>query len=194
MRAAEIARKTNETDIRVKINLDGTGKYKISTPNHFLNHMLELFSKHSFIDLEIIATGDVNIDFHHTVEDIGICLGQAFNHALGTKEKINRYGFFILPMDESLACVAIDICNRSHFSLTGNFSSFETGDFDIELLKEFLQKFTDNSKITLHIDLLKSSNLHHSIEAIFKCMAKAINMAISINPKIERAMSTKGVL
>lgn len=194
MRESEIIRKTNETNIKVRLNLDGVGNYKISTPLSFFNHMMELFAKHSFIDIYIEAEGDVDVDYHHTIEDIGICLGQAFNKALGTKEKINRYGFFILPMDESLAQTAVDISNRAYLSITGEFPSFETGDFDIELLKEFLNKFVLNANITLHIDLLKSSNLHHSIESIFKCLAKSINQAISENAKITGVLSTKGTL
>lgn len=194
MREAVIQRETSETKIKIKINLDGTGTYKISTPNAFFNHMMELFSKHSFIDLEIEASGDIEIDFHHTIEDIGICLGTAFNKALGTKEKINRYGFFILPMDESLVRTSVDISNRPSLSFTGEFSSFKTGGFDIELLKEFLNKFVLNAKITLHIDLLKSSNLHHAIEGIFKSLAKSINQAVSENPGINGVLSTKGIL
>jgi imidazoleglycerol-phosphate dehydratase len=194
MRIAEIKRKTTETDIFVKLNLDGKGNYKIDTPVKFLNHMLELFSKHSFIDLEISATGDTEIDYHHTVEDIAICLGQAFEKALGDKIKINRFGFFLLPMDESLVRTAIDINNRPHLSLTGDFSSFKTGGFDIELLKEFFHKLVLNGKFTLHIDVLKTSNLHHAIEAIYKSFAKSLSSAVSINSDIEGVLSTKGVI
>lgn len=194
MRVSEIKRKTTETDIYVKLNLDGKGNYKINTPVNFLNHMLELWSKHSFVDLEIDAKGDIEIDYHHTVEDIAICFGQAIANALGNKKSINRFGFFVMPMDESLVRTSIDINNRPHLSLTGDFSSFKTGGFDIELLKEFFSKLVLNGKFTLHIDVLKTSNLHHAIEAVFKSFAKTFAAAVSINTNIEGVLSTKGVI
>jgi imidazoleglycerol-phosphate dehydratase len=193
-RISQVKRKTTETDVTLKINLDGSGKYSIKTPVPFLTHMLELFSKHGLFDLEIIASGDVEIDFHHTVEDIGICLGEAFNKALGKKEKIKRYGEAKVPMDEALAQITLDISGRPH--LTCNIPQIEdkVGHFDTELVEEFFQAFVNNSGITLHINLISGKNSHHIIEAVFKAFARALDAATLLDPRVSGIPSTKGAL
>jgi imidazoleglycerol-phosphate dehydratase len=193
-RISQVKRKTTETDVTLKINLDGSGKYSIKTPVPFLTHMLELFSKHGLFDLEIIASGDVEIDFHHTVEDIGICLGEAFNKALGKKEKIKRYGEAKVPMDEALAQITLDISGRPH--LTCNIPQIEdkVGQFDTELVEEFFRAFVNNSGITLHINLISGKNSHHIIEAVFKAFARALDTATLLDPRVSGIPSTKGAL
>jgi imidazoleglycerol-phosphate dehydratase len=193
-RISQVKRKTTETDVTLKINLDGSGKYSIKTPVPFLTHMLELFSKHGLFDLEIIASGDVEIDFHHTVEDIGICLGEAFNKALGKKEKIKRYGEAKVPMDEALAQITLDISGRPH--LTCNIPQIEDkiGQFDTELVEEFFQAFVNNSGMTLHINLISGKNSHHVIEAVFKAFARALDAATLLDPRVSGIPSTKGAL
>ncbi len=193
-RISQVKRKTTETDVTLKINLDGSGKYSIKTPVPFLTHMLELFSKHGLFDLEIIASGDVEIDFHHTVEDIGICLGEAFNKALGKKEKIKRYGEAKVPMDEALAQITLDISGRPH--LTCNIPQIEdkVGHFDTELVEEFFQAFVNNSGMTLHINLISGKNSHHIIEAVFKAFARALDAATLLDPRVSGIPSTKGAL
>lgn len=193
-RISQVKRKTTETDVTLKINIDGSGKYSIKTPVPFLTHMLELFSKHGLFDLEIIASGDVEIDFHHTVEDIGICLGEAFNKALGKKEKIKRYGEAKVPMDEALAQITLDISGRPH--LTCNIPQIEdkVGHFDTELVEEFFQAFVNNSGMTLHINLISGKNSHHIIEAVFKAFARALDAATLLDPRVSGIPSTKGAL
>ena len=193
-RISQVKRKTTETDVTLKINIDGSGKYSIKTPVPFLTHMLELFSKHGLFDLEIIASGDVEIDFHHTVEDIGICLGEAFNKALGKKEKIKRYGEAKVPMDEALALITLDISGRPH--LTCNIPQIEdkVGQFDTELVEEFFQAFVNNSGMTLHINLISGKNSHHIIEAVFKAFARALDAATLLDPRVSGIPSTKGAL
>ena len=193
-RISQVKRKTTETDVTLKINIDGSGKYSIKTPVPFLTHMLELFSKHGLFDLEIIASGDIEIDFHHTVEDIGICLGEAFNKALGKKEKIKRYGEAKVPMDEALAQITLDISGRPH--LTCNIPQIEdkVGQFDTELVEEFFQAFVNNSGMTLHINLISGKNSHHIIEAVFKAFARALDAATLFDPRVSGIPSTKGAL
>ncbi len=193
-RTSQVKRKTTETDVTLKINIDGSGKYSIKTPVPFLTHMLELFSKHGLFDLEIIALGDIEIDFHHTVEDIGICLGEAFNKALGKKEKIKRYGEAKVPMDEALAQITLDISGRPH--LTCNIPQIEdkVGQFDTELVEEFFQAFVNNSGMTLHINLISGKNSHHIIEAVFKAFARALDAATLLDPRVSGIPSTKGAL
>ena len=193
-RISQVKRKTTETDVTLKLNVDGSGKYSIKTPVPFLTHMLELFSKHGLFDIEIIASGDVEIDFHHTVEDIGICLGEAFNKALGKKEKIKRYGEAKVPMDEALAQITLDISGRPH--LTCNIPQIEdkVGQFDTELVEEFFQAFVNNSGITLHINLISGKNSHHIIEAVFKAFARALDAATLLDPRVSGIPSTKGAL
>jgi imidazoleglycerol-phosphate dehydratase len=193
-RISQVKRKTTETDITLKINIDGSGKYSIKTPVPFLTHMLELFSKHGLFDLDITASGDVEIDSHHTVEDIGICLGEAFNKALGKKVKIKRYGEAKVPMDEALAQITLDISGRPH--LTCNIPQIEdkVGQFDTELVEEFFQAFVNNSGITLHINLISGKNSHHIIEAVFKAFARALDTATLLDPRVSGIPSTKGAL
>ncbi len=193
-RISQVKRKTTETNVTLKINIDGSGKYSIKTPVPFLTHMLELFSKHGLFDLEIIALGDIEIDFHHTVEDIGICLGEAFNKALGKKEKIKRYGEAKVPMDEALAQITLDISGRPH--LTCNIPQIEdkVGQFDTELVEEFFQAFVNNSGMTLHINLISGKNSHHIIEAVFKAFARALDAATLLDPRVSGIPSTKGAL
>jgi imidazoleglycerol phosphate dehydratase HisB len=193
-RTASIDRKTTETEISIKVNLDGTGKYDISTGIGFFNHMLELFSKHSLIDLTIEAKGDLHIDEHHTIEDVGIVLGQAIAKALGEKKGIERYGF-LLPMDESLAQVALDLGGRTGFVWDVEFTREMINDMPTELFEHFWQSFADNLKANLHIILRYGKNDHHKAEAIFKCVARALRFAISQDKKNADLMpSTKGSL
>src|SRR3989339_1321997 len=194
-RKAIIERKTNETDIGVSLNIDGTGERKIDTPVGFLNHMLDLFSKHGLFDLEIKATGDTYIDEHHTVEDIGIVLGEAFAEALKDKKGINRYGFFILPMDEALASVAIDFAGRFSFTQQCEFTREKVGDLSTELVYDFWDAFAQNAKANVFIKVENGRNDHHKIEAIFKAMARAIRMACELDKRNQSTVpSTKGVL
>jgi imidazoleglycerol-phosphate dehydratase len=193
-RISQVKRKTTETDVTLKINIDGSGKYSIKTPVPFLTHMLELFSKHGLFDLEIIASGDIEIDFHHTVEDIGICLGEAFNKALGKKEKIKRYGEAKVPMDEALAQITLDFSGRPHLTCNIPQIKDKVGHFDTELVEEFFQAFVNNSGITLHINLISGKNSHHIIEAVFKAFARALDTATLLDPRVSGVPSTKGAL
>jgi len=193
-RTATINRKTSETDINIVINLDGSGNYKVDTGIGFLNHMLELFSKHSLIDIQLSAKGDLQFDEHHTVEDIGIVLGQAIAKALGDKKGIERYGF-LLPMDESLAQVALDLGGRNGFVWDVEFKREMINDMPTELFEHFFQSLADNLKANLHIILRYGKNDHHKAEAIFKCVARALRFAISKDPRNAELMpSTKGSL
>jgi len=194
-RKAVINRKTNETDVSISLNIDGTGQRKINTPVGFLNHMLDLFAKGGLFDLTVKATGDTYIDEHHTVEDIGICLGEAFAKALGDKKGINRYGFFILPMDEALATVAIDFAGRYSFRFECDFQREKVGDLSTELVKHFWDAFAQNAKTNLFIKVEYGENDHHKIEAIFKAIARAIRMACELDQKASNQIpSTKGKL
>lgn len=193
-RAAEIKRDTRETKISVKLDIDGTGKSSIDTGIDFLNHMLELFSKHSKIDTKIKAVGDLKVDHHHTVEDLGISLGKAFKDALGDKVGIKRYGFSILPMDESLAEVALDISGRPYLVYDVEYGKKKIVDFDPQLIEEFFYAFTVNAGVTAHIRLLAGKNVHHMFEAVFKAFAKAIRMAAEFDAREKGVPSTKGVL
>lgn len=187
-------RKTSESEISLSLNLDGEGKSNIDTGIGFLNHMLNLMTKHGFLDLDIKAIGDLEVDAHHTVEDIGIVLGKAFKEALGNKEKIKRYGTCFLTMDESLAFVSLDISGRAFLVYSCEFTVDKVGDMDTELVEEFLRAFAFNSEITLHTKILYGKNNHHMIEAIFKALGRAIKEAVSIDEKIEGVMSTKGII
>ena len=216
-RKAAISRKTNETNISISLNIDGTGERKIDIPNGFLTHMLDLFSKHGLFDLSIKATGDTYIDEHHTVEDIGIVLGEAFLKALGNKKGVNRYGFmvlpkdenfvknlgetkpdknygfFILPMDEALATVAIDFAGRYSFTFDCKFTNPKVGDLSTDLIWHFWDAFAQNAKVNLYIQVKNGRNDHHKTEAIFKAVARAIRMAIEIDPRAkDQIPSTKG--
>ncbi len=194
MRSATIERITNETSINLVLNLDGNGIGAINTNIPFFDHMLEQLIFHSSVDLELNAQGDVEIDYHHTVEDCGICLGKAFMEALGDKKGINRYGFFLLPMDDALIRVALDFSGRSFLSWKVSFPTNRLGNFDLELVREFFNAFSTNSGATLHVEKLDGFNSHHISEAIFKTMGKSIKMAITKNKGMEIIPSTKGSL
>lgn len=195
MREVQITRDTFETKINLKINLDGTGKNEIHTGVGFLDHMLILFAKHGRFDLQVTCEGDTYIDFHHTVEDIGIALGQAFLEGLGGKKGINRYGFFILPMDEVLVTSAVDFSGRSHLNFDVNLPKSKVGDFDTELVKEFWLGFARAAKCTLHIKAEYGENTHHIIEGGFKSVARSFAQAVKIDEKYaDEIPSTKGVL
>ncbi len=195
MRSVEIARKTGETDIRLELNLDGKGKSEIASGCGFLDHMLTLFAKHAGYDLKVVCKGDVEVDYHHTTEDIGIALGQAFLKALGDKRGIVRYGDIILPMDETLVMAAVDISGRDYLSVCLDIPAEKVGDFDTELCEEFFCAFVREAKITLHIKQLVGKNAHHIIEGVFKAVARALSSATKINPaRADEVPSTKGVL
>ena len=194
MRTSKIERITNETKINLFLKLDGVGKSTVKTCIPFLDHVLDQLVFHSSIDLELNAEGDLEIDFHHTVEDCGICLGKAFMEALGDKKGINRYGFFLLPMDDALIRVALDFSGRSFLSWKVNFLTNRVGDFDLELVREFFNAFSTNSGATLHVEMLDGFNSHHISEAIFKAMGKSIKMAVAENKDVEIIPSTKGSL
>ena len=212
MRTATIKRKTNETDITLFLNLDGTGKSEINSGNGFMDHMLTLFAKHGRFDLTVLCNGDTNVDFHHSAEDIGICLGMAFKEALGDMKGITRYADIILPMDEALILCAADILNnnlqnenvilcatdisgRSYLGLDLPLPSTRVGDFDTELVEEFLIAFVNNARITLHIKELAGKNTHHIIEGTFKALGRTLSKAVKINEEYKNEIpSTKGVL
>jgi len=193
-RVAEVTRKTQETDIKVSLNLDGTGTSNITTGIGFFDHMLQGFTKHGFYDMDVTVKGDLNVDGHHTVEDTGIVLGQAISKALGDKKGIKRYGSMILPMDETLVMCAIDLCGRPYFVMDAEFDAPMVGDFDTQLVKEFFYAVSYSAAMNLHIKVLNGSNDHHKIEAIFKAFAKALDEASMIDPRIEGVLSTKGAL
>lgn len=193
-RVAEVTRKTQETDIKVLLNLDGSGDSNITTGIGFFDHMLQGFTKHGFYDMDVTVNGDLNVDGHHTVEDTGIVLGQAISKALGDKKGIKRYGSMILPMDETLVMCAIDLCGRPYFVMDAEFTAPMVGDFDTQLVKEFFYAVSYSAAMNLHIKVLNGSNDHHKIEAIFKAFAKALDEASMIDPRIEGVLSTKGAL
>jgi len=195
MRNAVIDRKTAETDISLKLNLDGNGEYKIDTGCGFLDHMLCLFSKHSGFDLEVKCVGDTRVDYHHTVEDIAICLGDAFKTALGDMKGIVRYGSTILPMDEALILTAVDISGRSYLKFGLSIPSYRVGDFDTELVLEFFEAFVRHANVTLHLKQLDGTNAHHIIEGTFKSFARTLKAAAMIDKNNPDSIpSTKGVL
>lgn len=195
MRQAEITRKTAETDITLVLNLDGKGNSKIDTGCGFMNHMLTLFAKHGNFDLEVSCKGDTDVDFHHTVEDIGIVLGKAVKQALGDKIGIFRYGSFLLPMDEALIETATDISGRSYLAFGLEIPTEKVGDFDTELVWEFFAAFVRSSETTLHIRRLAGNNSHHIIEGAFKSFARALKQAVKIDPENSDLLpSTKGVI
>jgi imidazoleglycerol-phosphate dehydratase len=195
MRKAAIKRTTNETDIALSINLDGTGVYDIKTGIGFLDHMLDQLSRHSLIDMEIKASGDLHIDQHHTAEDVGIALGQAFREALGDKKGITRYADVHLPMDEAMTRAAVDVSGRPFLVWDVTFSRDKVGDFDTELFEEFFNAFAQNAGITLHIANLYGTNNHHIAETCFKAVARALRKAVETDPRqADRVPSTKGTL
>jgi imidazoleglycerol-phosphate dehydratase len=194
-RSSKIKRHTKETRISIRLNLDGKGKSKIKTGIPFFDHMLTLFAKHGLFDLTVKAKGDTDVDYHHTVEDVGLVLGQAFKEALGDKIGIKRYGFFLLPMDESLARVAIDVGGRPHLVYAAEAPTMFVRDFNIVLVKEFCRAFSNALGANLHVQLVYGEEPHHVAEAIFKCLARAVDMATSIEPRAADLLpSTKGTI
>jgi imidazoleglycerol-phosphate dehydratase len=193
-RSASISRKTKETDIKIALVVDGTGKGVVKTGVPFFDHMLTLFSKHGIFDLKLKAKGDVDIDYHHTVEDVGICLGEAFRKALGKKERIERYGDAKVPMDEALSEVVIDISGRPHLEYNVEITKKKFIDFDTEVVKEFFEAFVLHAGMTIHINLMRGKNMHHILESIFKAFGVALSKACAISPRKKGVPSTKGVL
>lgn len=190
-RISNVSRKTSETDITIKMNLDGTGKYNISTGVNFFNHMLESFSKHSMIDLEVKAKGDIEIDDHHTIEDVGILLGEAFGEAIGDKKGIRRMAHAIVPMDESVSTVAVDISGRSYCNMKLDFKNEKIGDMTSDIIIHFFESFASSGKLNIY-GTVEGANDHHKAEAVFKAFAKALKEAVKIEH--DQIPSTKGVL
>ncbi|TET84425.1 MAG: imidazoleglycerol-phosphate dehydratase HisB [Candidatus Nealsonbacteria bacterium] len=195
LRKTSFQRKTKETDVRIELNIDGKGKTNISIPIHFLSHLLDNFAKHGLFDLKIKAKGDIEIDQHHTVEDIGISLGEAFKKALGDKKGINRSGYFVFPLDEALSVVAVDISGRAFLNFDCKFKKNKIGDLDSDLIKEFFLGFIRHLEATLHIRALYGENEHHKAESIFKALGKAMKTACSKDKKMLKELpSTKGII
>lgn len=193
-RQAKIARETQETRIAIELNLDGSGKYEIQSPVPFFNHMLTAVARHGFFDLNVDADGDIEIDAHHTVEDIGIVLGEVVKKALGDKAGVRRFGSFTMPMHEALAAVHIDFSGRPFLVFNVDIPKSKIGNFDTELVEEFFVAFCNHSGANIHVNLAYGSNLHHIIEAIFKAFGRALDEATSLDPRIDGVMSTKGSL
>jgi len=193
-RTAVVERVTKETRIRLSLGLDGTGDSKICTSVPFLDHMLDLFTRHGLFDLQVEAQGDIDIDFHHTVEDIGIVLGEALKRALADKVGIRRYGQATVPMDETLASAAIDLSGRPYLCFNVPLPKVKIGEFDIELVREFFQAFTNTACLNLHLNLVYGENTHHIVEACFKAFARALDQATGLDPRISGVLSTKGTL
>lgn len=195
MREAQVARKTTETDIEVSVNLDGTGKYDVDTGIGFLDHMLEIFSRHGLMDLTVRAKGDLHIDFHHTTEDTGIAIGEAVHQALADRRGIRRYASATIPMDETLSRVSIDVSDRPYLIWKVDFSKPKLGEMDTELFKEWFQAFAQNARITLHVENLYGENNHHIVESCFKALARALRHAMETDPRAADSIpSTKGTL
>jgi imidazoleglycerol-phosphate dehydratase len=193
-RSSKIERKTKETQIIVSLCLDGKGEGKIDSGIPFLNHMLELFSKHGLFDLEVKAKGDIEVDYHHTMEDLGIVLGTALKEAIGDKKGIRRYGFCILPMDEVLALVSLDISGRPSLSYELNQPVDNVSGIDVRLFREFFYAIAVNAGITLHVKLFAGQEIHHILESVFKAFARALSQAVEIDPRVKGVPSTKGIL
>jgi len=195
MRSAKVSRNTLETRITVELNLDGSGQARFDTGLPFLNHMFDQIARHGLLDINILAKGDLHIDAHHTVEDIGITLGQAFNQAVGDKKGLRRYGHAYVPLDESLTRVVLDISGRPGLVFNCEFVRDSVGEFDMDLINEFFQGFVNHALVTLHIDNLAGNNAHHQAETIFKAFGRALRMALELDPRMAGAMpSTKGTL
>jgi imidazoleglycerol-phosphate dehydratase len=193
-RQAKVTRNTNETQISVALNIDGSGLSKLATGVPFLDHMLDQVARHGVFDLEIEAQGDLHIDAHHTVEDIGITLGQAFAQAVGAKAGVRRYGHAYVPLDEALSRVVVDLSGRPGLSLNIDFVRARIGEFDVDLVHEFFQGFTNHALVTLHVDNLKGENAHHQAETAFKAFGRALRMAVELDPRVKGVPSTKGSL
>lgn len=195
MREATVTRTTTETDISLHYVVDGSGTASVASGNGFMDHMLTLFSRHGLFNLTLSCKGDTHVDFHHSAEDIGICLGKAVAQALGDCRGITRYGTWYCPMDESLARVCLDIGGRPNLVYAVSLVDRKINDFECDLVEDFFKAFTDNSRITMHIDLLRGRNSHHSIEAIFKAFGQALSRACALNPRAKKSMpSTKGII
>ena len=194
VREAELRRDTSETQIFIRLNVDGQGRLTGSIGVPFFEHMLNLFARHSLFDIELNGKGDLSIDSHHTVEDVGIVLGQVLKKALGDKAGIERYGEAYVPMEESLARCALDLCNRAYFRFEADIPKAKVGDFDAELGEEFFRAFANNAGITMHLTLLTGSNVHHMLEAAFKAVGRALAKACEYNPRVRGVLSTKGAL
>jgi imidazoleglycerol-phosphate dehydratase len=195
MRQAEVVRNTLETQITVRLDLDGNGRSQLSTGVGFFDHMLDQVARHGMLDLEVIAKGDLHIDAHHTVEDVGISIGQAFARAVGDKRGLRRYGHAYVPLDEALSRVVIDLSGRPGLDFNIAFSRALIGEFDVDLVHEFFQGFVNHALVTLHVDNLKGSNAHHQAETAFKAFGRALRMAVEIDPRMQGAVpSTKGQL
>jgi len=193
-RKAEISRKTNETDVELKLDMDGRGRSSIDTGIGFFNHMLELFAKHGLFDFWVKASGDLDVDYHHTVEDVGIVLGQAIRKALGSMSSVKRYGSAFVPMDEALALVAVDIGGRPFMVFDAGMNNEKVGEIDTELFEEFFRAVAVNAAMNIHIKVFYGNNNHHRIEAVFKAFGRALREAAVIDSKIEGVMSTKGII
>ena len=194
-RSADVARKTSETDIQLSLAVDGRGQYAVATGIPFLDHMLELFTKHGFFDLTVRASGDLEVDYHHTVEDVGLALGQALREALGDKKGIRRYGHAYVPLDEALSRVVVDFSGRPGLEWHVDFTRARVGEFDVDLTHEFFQGFVNHAFATVHIDNLRGDNAHHQCETVFKAFARALRMAVEPDPRAAGAIpSTKGSL
>ena len=193
-RQAQVTRDTQETQISVKLNLDGSGSAKLASGIPFLDHMLDQIARHGLVDLEVKAKGDLHIDAHHTVEDIGITLGQAFAKAIGDKKGVRRYGHDYVPLDEALSRVVIDLSGRPGLEMSGKFTRARVGDFDVDLVREFFQGFVNHALVTLHLDNLKGVNAHHQVETLFKAFGRALRMAVELDPRVKGVPSTKGKL
>ena len=193
-RQAQVTRNTNETQISVSLDLDGSGKSKLSTGVGFLDHMLDQIARHGVFDLEVNAKGDLHIDAHHTVEDVGITLGQAFAKAIGDKSGVRRYGHAYVPLDEALSRVVVDLSGRPGLDMKIDFVRARIGEFDVDLTREFFQGFVNHALVTLHIDNLKGDNAHHQAETAFKAFGRALRMAVELDPRTQGVPSTKGSL
>jgi imidazoleglycerol-phosphate dehydratase len=194
IRKADVSRKTGETDIKISLNIDGTGKNQVKTGIGFFDHMLTAFSKHGLFDLKCSVTGDLEVDGHHSVEDTGIVLGTAIKKAIGDKKGINRYGYFVLPMDEVLVLCSIDLCDRPYLGFEYDYKVPMIGELDTELVKEFFYAISYSAGMNLHFKVLSDGNAHHVTEAMFKAFAKALDMATICDPRITGVLSTKGAL
>ena len=193
-RHAAIRRTTKETDIRLALGLDGGGSYRVSTGIPFLDHMLELFAKHGFFDLEVAAKGDLEVDYHHTVEDVGLTLGEAFKQALGEKKGIRRFGEAAVPLDEALVSIVVDLSGRPYLAYEVKLQHEKIGSFDVELVHDFLLALVNQVGMNLHVNMISGRNPHHIVEATFKGLARAMSSAVALDPRVKGVLSTKGVL
>lgn len=193
-RAAQVARKTKETDIHLELTLDGSGRYEVETGIPFLNHMLELFTRHGFFDLTVRAAGDLDVDYHHTVEDVGLVLGQALREALGNKAGIRRFGEATVPLDEALINTVVDLSGRPYFVYDVKIKQAKIGSFDVELIHDFLLALSNEAAMNLHVRMASGRNPHHIVEATFKSLARALDLATQRDPRVTGVLSTKGVI